>query len=280
MADESSILLDSSLRPFLPMLYVAWADGELTDGEIDSLCSRLKAIQGMDRSQRQALERWLDPHDPPTSEELGALLESIRESASSVSDSERRSLTELGADMARIEGAEVSASVRRALGDLERSLGLGGNEAVQRLLARPRPSISPQPSEPAFDVATMTTLLDGEEVEVRDRVRKVLSRPQFKYGYGQSLREYRQTVLERVRILADEGIGALSYPVELGGAGSMAAFIAAFETAAYGDLSVLVKMGVQFGLFGGSILQLGTEEHHRDYLARIGSLELPGCFAM
>jgi len=41
-----------------------------------------------------------------------------------------------------------------------------------------------------------------------------------------------------------------------------------------------VKFGVQFGLFGGSIQQLGTAGHHRSYLAAIGALELPGCFAM
>ena len=49
---------------------------------------------------------------------------------------------------------------------------------------------------------------------------------------------------------------------------------------AFGDLSVLVKFGVQFGLFGGSVLQLGTEKHHARYLEDIGSLELPGCYAM
>ena len=39
-------------------------------------------------------------------------------------------------------------------------------------------------------------------------------------------------------------------------------------------------MGVQFGLFGGSILQLGSSQHHQEYLPAIGTLELPGCFAM
>jgi len=280
LPDHSQIFVDPSLRPFLPMLYVAWADGELTDAEIGSLCSRLNEMDGIDLSCREALERWLDPHDPPTSEELGILLEAIREAASSMSDRERRSLTDLGAEMARIEGVKVSASVRSALGDLEDSLSLGGEEAVRRLLARPRPPIVPRRFEPAFDVDSMTSLLDGEEVEVRNIVRKILSRPEFEYRYGQSTQEYRRSVLERVQILADEGIGALSYPMELGGAGSMAGFMAAFETAAFGDLSVLVKLGVQFGLFGGSILQLGTEDHHRVYLPRVGSLELPGCFAM
>jgi len=53
-----------------------------------------------------------------------------------------------------------------------------------------------------------------------------------------------------------------------------------FETLAHHDTSLLFKFGVQFGLFGGSVLQLGTEKHHRAYLAEIGRMELPGCFAM
>ena len=66
----------------------------------------------------------------------------------------------------------------------------------------------------------------------------------------------------------------------VGGRGDIGAFIAAFETLAYGDLSVLVKFGVQFGLFAGSVHQLGTEHHHEHFLPRAGSLELRGCFAM
>jgi acyl-CoA oxidase len=41
-----------------------------------------------------------------------------------------------------------------------------------------------------------------------------------------------------------------------------------------------VKFGVQFGLFGGSIHALGTEEHRERYLPKVATLELPGCFAM
>ncbi|MCL4151882.1 UNVERIFIED_CONTAM: hypothetical protein GTU68_041604, partial [Idotea baltica] len=49
---------------------------------------------------------------------------------------------------------------------------------------------------------------------------------------------------------------------------------------ALGNISLLVKFGVQFGLFGGAVLQLGTKKHHDKYLAKTGSLELAGCFAM
>ena len=91
---------------------------------------------------------------------------------------------------------------------------------------------------------------------------------------------YRERVLAAVRRLADAGLGGLGYPKELGGGGDPGAGLAVFETLALGDASVLVKYGVQFGLFGGSILQLGTERHHRTYLPDVAALRLPGCYAM
>eukprot|EP00879_Flechtneria_rotunda_P016873 GHRR01017662.1.p1 GENE.GHRR01017662.1~~GHRR01017662.1.p1 ORF type:complete len:127 (+),score=38.88 GHRR01017662.1:660-1040(+) len=46
------------------------------------------------------------------------------------------------------------------------------------------------------------------------------------------------------------------------------------------DLSLTVKSGVQYSLWGGSVLNLGTEAHRRAYFDDIGSFKLPGCFAM
>src|ERR1700745_3748690 len=65
-----------------------------------------------------------------------------------------------------------------------------------------------------------------------------------------------------------------------GGKGSPGRSVTSFETLAMGDLSLLVKCGVQFGLFGGAILHLGTAKHHERYLRDVALMELPGCFAM
>ena len=46
------------------------------------------------------------------------------------------------------------------------------------------------------------------------------------------------------------------------------------------DLSLFVKAGVQFGLFGGAIANLGTARHHAAYLPRVLDGSLLGCFAM
>ena len=81
-------------------------------------------------------------------------------------------------------------------------------------------------------------------------------------------------------MMAETGQTGMGFPEEYGGGGDIGASIAAFETLAFGDLSVLVKVGVQFGLFGGAILQLGTKPHHDAYLADLVSGRTMGCFAM
>jgi acyl-CoA oxidase len=136
--------------------------------------------------------------------------------------------------------------------------------------------------QPVVDVPALTSLLDGAYVEVRNLTRKRL------VEYAQVLtdaremsrEDFRERVLQVVQELAATGQTGMGFPLEHGGGGDIGASVAAFETMAFGDLSVLVKVGVQFGLFGGAILQLGTAEHHDAYLAPLVRAELMGCFAM
>jgi acyl-CoA oxidase len=127
---------------------------------------------------------------------------------------------------------------------------------------------------------SLRALLDGPEAEVRDTVRQWLSQPGNAPVVDLTREEYRAQVLAWARELAEAGGTAIGYPVEYGGQGEVGRSIAAFETLAFGDLSLLVKCGVQFGLFGGAVLHLGTARHHERYLRAIARLELPGCFAM
>ena len=126
----------------------------------------------------------------------------------------------------------------------------------------------------------LRTFLDGPDAEIRDTVREWLSRPGNAPVVDLPREEYRAQVLAWARELADAGGTAIGYPREYGGEGEVGRSIAAFETLAFGDLSLLVKCGVQFGLFGGAVLHLGTAKHHEAHLRGIASLELPGCFAM
>lgn len=136
--------------------------------------------------------------------------------------------------------------------------------------------------QPVVDVAAMTALLDGRYADVRTLVRTNL------VEYAGILEEaetldtaaFRERVRDVVLEMAATGQTGMGFPEQYGGGGDIGASVAAFETLALGDLSVLVKVGVQFGLFGGAILQLGTERHHDAYLARLITGELMGCFAM
>src|SRR5919112_1788542 len=135
---------------------------------------------------------------------------------------------------------------------------------------------------PTIDVAELTRFLDGRYAEVRNLVRTNLTEKAEILEQAETLPrgEFRERVKDVVVEMASTGQTGMGFPEEYGGGGDIGASVAAFETLAYGDLSVLVKVGVQFGLFGGAILQLGTKEHHDAYLSDLITGRLMGCFAM
>ncbi len=136
----------------------------------------------------------------------------------------------------------------------------------------------PRPADPVADA--LLQRLDGAHGEVRGLVRAWLSLP------GSAPRRFGDTESHRAQVaawlaeMAASGATSLGFPEAYGGRGEVGAAVAAFETLAHGDLSLLVKAGVQFGLFGGAVLHLGTEHHHERYLGAIARGELLGGFAM
>ncbi|MCX6394873.1 MAG: acyl-CoA dehydrogenase family protein [Propionibacteriales bacterium] len=138
------------------------------------------------------------------------------------------------------------------------------------------------PPAPVVDVPALNALLDGTYVEVRNLTRKRLVEHAGVLDDQREMgrTEFRERVKDVVVELAGTGQTGLGFPTEYGGGGDIGASVAAFETMAFGDLSVLVKVGVQFGLFGGAILQLGTKRHHDAYLRDLVAADLMGCFAM
>jgi acyl-CoA oxidase len=144
------------------------------------------------------------------------------------------------------------------------------------------PGSEQPPPPPVVDVPALTALLDGRYADVRALVRRNLAEYASVLDEAETLsrEEYRDRVRDLLLEMAATGQTGMGFPEEYGGGGDIGASIAAFETLAYGDLSLLVKVGVQFGLFGGAILQLGTRRHHDAYLRDVVSGRLMGCFAM
>ncbi|MFC9406472.1 acyl-CoA dehydrogenase [[Kitasatospora] papulosa] len=136
--------------------------------------------------------------------------------------------------------------------------------------------------QPEVDVRALTEVLDGEYAGIRDLVRTnlVTHASVLEEADELGVDAYRERVRELVVEMAATGQTGMGFPAKYGGGGDVGASIAAFETLAFGDLSVLVKVGVQFGLFGGAILHLGTGRHHDAYLPDLITGKLMGCFAM
>ncbi|MDQ0284669.1 acyl-CoA dehydrogenase family protein [Rhodococcoides fascians] len=122
--------------------------------------------------------------------------------------------------------------------------------------------------------------LDGRWRDVKNEARKQLARDEFRPHYTPNTVIARTKALEQLKLLAAAGAADNGFKKEHGGTGDVGAAVTMIEMLAMSDLSLMVKAGVQWGLFGGAIENLGTERHHEAYVPNIINLELLGCFAM
>ena len=86
-------------------------------------------------------------------------------------------------------------------------------------------------------------------------------------------------MLEQLHLLVEHGDVQLAFPKAVGGLEDNGANIAAFTELVTADPSLQIKAGVQWGLFGSAIVQLGTERHLQ-FLPGLMDMSVPGAFAM
>jgi len=269
---------------FLPLLYVVWSDTLLTPGEIAILNKLIGEQTWLTNEEKDFLRSKINPADNPSPDELHRWLDEIRKVIPGPSGS-NESLTDIGFRLASFHSKNGSAqkleSAKKLLSHAEDLLGLISKESSFYFDARNRATITQQQqTKYTFDVGALGNLLDGPHQGTINRVRTLLQDPVFAYIDTGDIQVYREKVLEWCHHLAQQGLGALAYPKEYGGKADMEGYFAVMETLSYHDLSLVIKFGVQFGLFGMSLYFLGTEKHHRKHLRDVGTLSLPGCFAM
>ena len=115
---------------------------------------------------------------------------------------------------------------------------------------------------------------------MRRDARENLNDPDFLPTYGENVPEARERVSRAAKKLADSGRVGFGFPKEYGGEDDSGGSVTSIEMLAFGDLSLMVKAGVQWGLFGGALQLLGNRRQHDKYLRDVMSFDLPGCFAM
>lgn len=271
----------------LPLFYVGWADSLLSPSEVKLIRKKIKTLPFLESTEKATLVEWANPSQPPSRQLFKTWGNILRKAAAEMPLKSRKSLVNLGLEMARrsSNNGEVlhwrTPDTREALEDLEEALGIANLDTYRSIFTPEQ--INEQETPPKkehFEVKAMQAILDDTYGAVRERMRTLLSDPLFELKILKDKEAYRNHVLNWCKLLAEQGLGAISYPTAYGGKDNMGEYAAVFEMLGYHDLSLTIKFGVQFGLFGGSVLWLGTKKHHDKYLADTGTMKLPGCFAM
>ncbi|WP_102194553.1 acyl-CoA dehydrogenase [Microbacterium aurantiacum] len=147
-----------------------------------------------------------------------------------------------------------------------------------------RPTTTPTETNdaetPQIDVDAVNELLLGTWADTRRQAREMIKDPAFWRKDELGMDEHRERVLSQLHLLVENGAVHRAFPKEFGGEENNGANIAGFEELVVVDPSLQIKSGVQWGLFGSAVLQLGTKEHHAKWLPGIMNLEIPGAFAM
>ncbi|MDO5644374.1 MAG: acyl-CoA dehydrogenase [Dermabacter sp.] len=131
-----------------------------------------------------------------------------------------------------------------------------------------------------LDTALVSRMLLGSFPDSRLTSRERAKNPELHDVVGLPLAEHRELVLDQLGILARARTNQAMLPESLGGTNCPGDNLAQFEELVVASPSLQIKAGVQWGLFAGAILQLGTEAHHEAWVEDAMTLALPGAFAM
>lgn len=260
-------------RAILPWCYVAWTESNLSPDFLAELEREGFPPEGLD-VVRLLLGSVLTP------QEFNALRQLIVSLAETSGDADWAQLYRLVDFSRALAGAPLGEEDQQRLQQLEERLQLAGAAVPPELLPGWGAKTTFLDEPRRFNPKPLKAMLAGPRPEVRQRIFELLEHPRFRHDYGLSTAVYRDRVYHWCLEFGREGIGGMAYPENVGGGGDILGFLTAIEAMAHFDLSFVIKFGVHFGLFCGSVYHLGTERHHREILARGLSLELPGCFAM
>ncbi|MEL6122484.1 MAG: acyl-CoA dehydrogenase [Bacteroidota bacterium] len=274
------------LTSVLPMFYVGWSDSVLSPSEMSLIDGAIDNMHFLSAEEKQYLHQWTDPQNPPPPAVFEQWLVAIRTASDELSLDQRLSLADIGYRISKAgtAGGKLDESTEpktfQALQDLAHALGVD-TPVSARILRRQLPGYSDESdAQLSFSPEHLLSILDDDMADVNQRMRKLLRDPVFELKHIADKHDYRQHILQLTKELARQGVSGYSFPKAYGGGERTGDHIAVFEMLAYGDLSLTIKFGVQFGLFGGALFMLGSEKHHRLYVEPMHRAELLGCFAM
>jgi acyl-CoA oxidase len=267
---------NSKLKAFTPLFYLVWSDDLLSQKEFLTLQKFIVSQSWLSKEEQESLLSNIAIASPPSREVVAnwkSEIEIILQKNPLI-----KSIFDISVLLS--ENDKIIAALRSVFVQLENDLGISGEEALADFKTIANTFTVNYQANERFEIQKLTQILDGNQAKIIKKVKSIISQPEFAYETSTDTAVYREKVYDWCKILAKENLGNMAYPKEYGGGESIEDYFAIMETLTYHDLSLVIKFGVQFGLWGMSIQSLGTEKHYSKYLKDIGTLELPGCFAM
>ncbi|KAM3290077.1 acyl-coenzyme A oxidase 2, peroxisomal [Capsicum chacoense] len=133
--------------------------------------------------------------------------------------------------------------------------------------------------KPALNVSTVTLseYMRGKHRDIQEKVFAYFnSKPELQTPIEMRMDEHRELCMKQlVGLVREGGIRPFRYLVDDPGK-----YFAIAEAVGSVDMSLGIKMGVQYSLWGGSVINLGTKKHRDKYFDGIDNVDYPGCFAM
>lgn len=121
----------------------------------------------------------------------------------------------------------------------------------------------------------LQSFIENDNHDMRQGMKEIFNSPLFLDKYNISLDEQRELALQRLKVICSKKLFSVkdffNNPLRI---------FAAHEIAGLCDGSMATKMTVQFNLFGGTVMKLGTKKHHSVLSDGIDSLNDIGCFAL
>lgn len=154
-----------------------------------------------------------------------------------------------------------------------------GNKLRRSTSAPKTLSTAPTAEAQASIAKALQTVLDGDFPEAREETRGLLADPDILPRTDLDLEQSRARTTEHLQRVLESGMPNHAFRADQGGTGETGRCLTSIEMLGHADLSLMVKSGVQWGLFGGAVGNLGTERH-QEMVGKLMNLEALGCFAM
>ncbi|KAK9670463.1 hypothetical protein RND81_13G203800 [Saponaria officinalis] len=162
---------------------------------------------------------------------------------------------------------------------------------IQRLRFHLNPTTTSDGQQPPLDfqncagkakkvvvnTAALSEYMRGKYRDVQEKVFDYFnSRPDLQTPIEILKDDHRELCLRQlIGLVREAGIKPFRFVVE-----NPSLYFAIVEAVGSIDMSLGIKLGVQYSLWGGSVLNLGTKKHKDKYFDGIDNLDYMGCFAM